>query len=106
MSLKDKNILVTGAVGFIGASLISKLFEEKANVVGIDNMNNYYSKELKKIRLSKIIEEKDKHNVLWSFHQISLEDENAISNTCKKYNFDIIVHLAAQAGVRYSLQNP
>ena len=47
MSLKDKNILVTGAVGFIGASLISKLFEEKANVVGIDNMNNYYSKELK-----------------------------------------------------------
>ena len=106
MSLKEKNILVTGAAGFIGASLIVKLFEEKANVIGIDNMNNYYSKELKKIRLSKIVEEKDNHNVLWYFHQIPLEDEKAIFETCNKYDFDIIIHLAAQAGVRYSLENP
>ena len=67
MSLKEKNILVTGAAGFIGASLINKLFQEKANVVGIDNINNYYSRELKKIRLSKILEEKEKHNVFWDF---------------------------------------
>ena len=106
MSLKEKNILVTGAAGFIGASLIEKLFEEKANVIGIDNINNYYSKELKKIRLSKISEEREKHNVFWHFHQIPLEDEKAIFETCKQYDFDIIVHLAAQAGVRYSLENP
>tara|TARA_B100000212_G_C27380361_1_gene536785 strand:- start:469 stop:1503 length:1035 start_codon:yes stop_codon:yes gene_type:complete len=106
MSLKEKNILVTGAAGFIGASLITKLFEEKVNVVGIDNLNNYSSRELKKIRLSKLIEEKEKHNVLWDFHQISLEEKEVIFDTCNKYNFDVIIHLAAQAGVRYSLENP
>ncbi len=106
MTIRGKNVLVTGAAGFIGAALITKLFEEKVNVVGIDNINNYYSKELKKIRLSKIIEEKVRHNVLWDFHQISLEEKELIHDTCKKYNFDIIIHLAAQAGVRYSLQNP
>ncbi len=106
MSLKGKNVLVTGATGFIGASLVKKLFKEKANVIGIDNMNNYYSQELKKIRLSTIIEEKEKHDIFWEFHQISLEDDKFLSKTCKQYNFDIVVNLAAQAGVRHSIQNP
>ena len=106
MSLKNKKVLVTGAAGFIGAALVNELFREKANVIGIDNLNNYYSKDLKISRLSRIEKNKQNSRSNWNFYKTSLEDLVSLKEICSKNDLDIIVHLAAQAGVRYSLENP
>lgn len=106
MLLERKKILVTGAAGFIGAALVRKLLQEKAEVVGIDNINDYYSKELKLARLKIIEKNKYKNNGVWHFYKTSLENIKSIKEICSSYDFDVIVHLAAQAGVRYSLINP
>ena len=106
MNLSSKKILVTGCAGFIGSALVRRLVYEKANVIGIDNINDYYSVDLKLARLEEIknIEKESK----WSFdlYKISLEDFNALKLINSKYDIDIVVHLAAQAGVRHSLINP
>lgn len=95
------NILVTGAAGFIGFHLCSRLLENSAVVVGVDNLNDYYDVNLKKARLAQLEGKKN-----FRFVKISLEDRAGISALFEAEKFDIVVNLAAQAGVRYSLVIP
>ena len=96
-----ERILVTGCAGFIGMHLCKSLLDDGYNVLGIDNLNEYYDPELKKDRL-KILENYD----LFSFLKIDIIDLNKLSNTFRDFNPSKVVNLAAQAGVRYSLLNP
>ena len=98
-----KKILVTGAAGFIGANLILRLLDKFDKIVGIDNMNNYYDVRLKEYRLQQI-ENLAKDNFI--FMRGDIADKNFISNIFAENDFDIVVNLAAQAGVRYSIENP
>lgn len=109
-------VLITGTAGFIGYHVALKLIECGYQVVGIDNLNDYYSSQLKFDRLSNCgIDFADiKYNELnkstiyenYGFYKIDLVDSKAINELFTTYNFDIVVHLAAQAGVRYSIENP
>ena len=103
------NILVTGSAGFIGSNLVKRLFKELdgATIVGIDNMNDYYDVSLKEYRLREL-ETLHLCNPcnLWSFIKGSIADKTLIDSLFKQYHFDIVVNLAAQAGVRYSIENP
>lgn len=92
-------ILVTGGAGFIGSHLILELLKKKYEVVSIDNLNEYYDPELKKNRLNQF---KDKI----VFEKIDITDFGSLENIFKNYKFDKVAHLAAQAGVRYSLTHP
>lgn len=94
-------ILITGAAGFIGFNLASHLLKKKYNVYGIDNFDNYYSTSLKKLRLN--ILKKDKK---FNFYKIDINNKKKLNLFFRKVKIDIIVNLAAQAGVRYSLENP
>ena len=94
-------ILITGSSGFIGFHLSNLLLSKDFQVVGIDNMNDYYDVQLKKSRLS-ILEKKEN----FSFHQIDLVDRDKINELFEKEKFDYVINLAAQAGVRYSIENP
>lgn len=96
-----KKILVTGAAGFIGFHLSKKLLSRGDQVIGLDNLNDYYDVSLKSARLAQI---KDKDN--FTFYKIDLTDRNNIEQLFTEYKFDVVVNLAAQAGVRYSLINP
>ncbi|MFS0836754.1 NAD-dependent epimerase [Paenibacillus sp. 1P03SA] len=93
-------ILVTGAAGFIGAHLSKRLVETGHNVVGIDNLNDYYDVQLKQDRLKWF---DDTHFI---FQRINLEEADQVRSVFEKYNPKIVINLAAQAGVRYSLENP
>ena len=95
------NILVTGAVGFIGFSLCESLIKKKHKVFGIDNFDTYYSIEIKK-KILKILNK----NKNFYFKKIDITQRSGLFNFFKKKKIDIIIHLAAQAGVRYSLINP
>lgn len=92
--------LVTGAAGFIGSATIRKLNSLGYEVVGIDNINDYYDVELKYARLSFI------KNPLFRFFNMDISNKNEIERLFEKEKFDRVIHLAAQAGVRYSLVNP
>ncbi|MDC1054679.1 NAD-dependent epimerase/dehydratase family protein [Alphaproteobacteria bacterium] len=94
-------ILVTGCAGFVGFHLATKLLKEKNEVFGIDNINNYYDIKLKKSRLS-ILKQYKKFN----FNKFDLLNYTKLNNLIKKNNIKYVVHLAAQAGVRYSIENP
>jgi len=94
-------ILVTGAAGFIGFHLSKRLLLENETVIGIDNLNDYYDVNLKHSRLAQL-----KDNSNFQFLKIDLFDRTAISELFTDYEPDLVVHLAAQAGVRYSLTNP
>ena len=98
--MKEK-VLITGAAGFIGYHLTRKLIEMDYQVVGIDNLNDYYEVTLKEDRL-KLLQEQD----AFTFHKIDLEDKDRIDTLFAEHRFDYVVNLAAQAGVRYSLENP
>ncbi|HNR13689.1 MAG TPA: NAD-dependent epimerase [Thermodesulfobacteriota bacterium] len=95
------SILVTGAAGFIGFHLSKRLLERGEEVIGIDNLNAYYDVQLKKDRLSQLLQEKS-----FSFTLLSLEDKAAVDALFDTHRFEVVVNLAAQAGVRYSLINP
>ena len=94
--------LVTGCAGFIGYHLTKFLIKKNINVIGIDSINNYYDSKLKKDRLKDIFKDKKK----FKFYKIDLCNKNKLKNIFKKHKFDFIIHLAAQAGVRYSIKNP
>ncbi len=98
-------IIVTGAAGFIGAALAKALLSLDCKVIGIDNINDYYSTTLKRARLTEI-EKVSRKKGEWIFHEIPIEDNKVLSEIIKRYSPKIFVHLAAQAGVRYSITNP
>ena len=105
MRLKNKNILVTGSAGFIGYALVERFLKEKeVKIIGIDNINSYYNPLLKQKRIQ-ILNQKDENN-LWHFFQVDLKDKIKVNEIFEKYKPNIVVNLAAQAGVRYSLENP
>ncbi len=97
-------ILVTGAAGFIGFHLTLALLERDDEVVGVDNLNDYYDPALKLLRLAEI----DKHpkSSNFDFTRADISDRDFIENLFTDNQFDVVVNLAAQAGVRYSLKNP
>ncbi|MCC7394342.1 MAG: GDP-mannose 4,6-dehydratase [Sphingomonadaceae bacterium] len=98
-----KKIIVTGIAGFIGMSLAVKLLERGDRVIGIDNINDYYSVQLKQDRLARL---RDIGGDNFSFHHIDFADMAALERALAGTDFDAIVHLGAQAGVRYSIENP
>tara|TARA_B100000965_G_C19595210_1_gene759841 strand:- start:1667 stop:2674 length:1008 start_codon:yes stop_codon:yes gene_type:complete len=101
-------ILVTGSAGFIGFHLVQKLLDSEYDVVGIDNLNSYYDVELKKSRLEKIQNIVEERNLSkkYKFLKLDLANKNSLKKLFKDNAFDYVINLAAQAGVRYSLENP
>jgi UDP-glucuronate 4-epimerase len=96
-----KQVLVTGAAGFIGFHLSRRLLQVGYAVVGIDNMNDYYEVSLKESRLNLLKEVGG-----FEFRQLSIGDKKQLDQLFKDYSFSFVVNLAAQAGVRYSISNP
>ena len=99
-----RTILVTGAAGFIGAALSIRLLQRGDRVVGLDNLNDYYDPSLKQARLRQI--EAMAPTGAWQFDRLALEDVEALTALFAKERPQVVVNLAAQAGVRYSLENP
>ena len=97
------SVLVTGAAGFIGFSTALALLQRGDRVIGIDNLNDYYDPALKQARLKRL---KDEFGEAFTFHKLDFADAAALNSTLGAGDFDRIVHLGAQAGVRYSIQNP
>jgi UDP-glucuronate 4-epimerase len=101
MELEYQNVLVTGAAGFIGYHLAKRLLENGCRVVGLDNVNPYYDVALKEARLEDLQEE-----ARFTFNKLDLVERRQLQDLFSQRGFDVVVNLAAQAGVRYSLENP
>ena len=99
--MNELNVLITGSAGFIGFNLTNKLLSKKFNIVGIDNHNDYYNPKLKEDRLNELTKYKN-----YTHNRADITDANELEKIFRINNFDIIIHLAAQAGVRYSIENP
>ncbi len=93
-------ILITGVAGFIGYHLAKSLINADYDIVGIDNLNSYYDLDLKKARLAYL------KKIKFSFYEVDICNQKKLKDIFSKNSFDIIIHLAAQAGVRYSIENP
>ena len=109
IELKHKTIFITGAAGFIGSNLVLKLLETASpvNIVGIDNLNDYYDVSIKDWRLAQIEAAAAKHpESSWTFVKGDIADRDAIDGIFNKFHPELVVNLAAQAGVRYSITNP
>lgn len=108
IELRDKVILVTGAAGFIGSNLVLKLLETQSpvNIVGIDNLNDYYDVSIKNWRLEQIEAAARHPESQWHFVKGDIADREAIDGIFAEYHPQVVVNLAAQAGVRYSITNP
>lgn len=109
VSLLNKTILITGSAGFIGSNLVMNLFHTVPgiHIVGLDNMNDYYDVSIKEYRLGKIAACVAEHpDCTWEFVKRDLADRKLVDELFEQYHFDVVVNLAAQAGVRYSITNP
>ena len=108
IDLNNKRILVTGGAGFIGSNLIKRLFRDTkgTTIVNLDNLNNYYDVSLKDYRLEQLRVESEELRVDYAFVMGDLADKALIDKLFAEYKFDVVVNLAAQAGVRYSIENP
>lgn len=102
VTLDNKTILVTGAAGFIGSNLVKRIYQEapSATVIGIDNMNAYYDVALKEFRLNELAK-----YPTFTFVKGNIADKELITELFEKYKPSVVVNLAAQAGVRYSITN-
>lgn len=101
LSLTDAPVLVTGAAGFIGFHVASRLLQQGCCVVGLDNMNPYYDVRLKEARLALLTA-----HARFSFHRGDVADDRVVADLFRTHRFGVVVHLAAQAGVRHSLTHP
>ena len=101
-----KRILITGVAGFIGFHVCKKLLKNHQDILGLDNLNSYYDVSLKEARLAEISKISAKLNNKWKFLKIDLENTTAINNIFTDFKPNIVIHLGAQAGVRYSITNP
>ena len=107
ISLDNKCIFVTGSAGFIGSNLVKRLFKDVkgATIIGIDNMNSYYDVSLKEHRLAEI-DRLVPDGTNYVFVKGDIADKQTIDTIFEKYKPQVVVNLAAQAGVRYSITNP
>ena len=111
VNLSGKTVLVTGAAGFIGSNLVMELLRtvDSIKIIGIDNMNDYYDVSIKKHRLAEIMTlaaQKSFNGSQFVFIKGNIADRKLIDECFEEYGFDVVVNLAAQAGVRYSITNP
>ena len=109
INLENKTVLITGAAGFIGSNLVTELLRTvpQIKIVGLDNMNDYYDVSIKDYRLGEIEKLAAEHtDSSWIFVRGNIADRELIDRLFDEYNFDVVVNLAAQAGVRYSITNP
>ena len=109
IDLKNKTVFVTGAAGFIGSNLVLKLLDtvSPVTIVGMDNLNDYYDVSIKNWRLNQIQASAAKHpGSAWTFVKGDIADRAAVDRIFAEWNPDVVVNLAAQAGVRYSITNP
>ena len=109
INLQNKSVLITGSSGFIGSNLVMELLRTVPSIhlVGIDNMNDYYDVSIKDYRLQEIEKlAEEKSDSSWTFIKGNISDRALIDKLFKDYKFDVVVNLAAQAGVRYSITNP
>ncbi len=103
IKLISRPILITGVAGFIGAALAKRLLTEGKEIIGIDNLNSYYDPFLKELRIKDLLENYSKS---FFFHKVSIENSHELEKIFTKYNPNIVINLAAQAGVRHSIDNP
>lgn len=108
IDLDNRHILVTGSPGFIGANLVTRLLKELSSgtIVSLDNMNDYYEVSLKEWRLARIEQAAKTSRVKHVFIRGSIADKELVDRLFAEYKFDLVVNLAAQAGVRYSIEHP
>tara|TARA_B100000676_G_scaffold250721_1_gene255416 strand:- start:120 stop:1103 length:984 start_codon:yes stop_codon:yes gene_type:complete len=106
--MENKRILITGAAGFIGFSLCRRMLSQNNDILAIDNFSDYYDPNLKESRFKKLVEESEKRssNKTFTFEKMDLLDKKNLNKVLYEFKPHIICHLAAQAGVRYSLENP
>ncbi len=100
------NIFVTGSAGFIGYHICKKLIEKKLNVIGFDNFNDYYDVKLKYARIDKLDQFSKNNKNNWRFFKGDLVDKELIEKIFSEKKIDVVINMAAQAGVRYSIENP
>ncbi len=101
-----KNILVTGAAGFIGYHICKRLLKTNNHLIGLDNLNNYYDNSLKYARLDELNNYSKRINLNWKFIEGDLIKEKQLDKIFREFKIDTVINMAAQAGVRYSIKNP